>query len=247
MLFVVPYTDEKDVSSIVNVARAMGWQIFNEGWTIPERLRNLRGAAYGGEIFSNVIAKQMNWATVSNPMDWLVHLPFEYTNRQISVMTVSEARRLEEPKFIRSVDYRSMLKAGVLEGKDLPKELDGDTKMLVSDVMKFTSEYRLYVRNKTVVASCCYWLRSRPMVAANQEAEFNLPKNYDNNRDAIIGFVNGLLRDERVKCVDNCVINVARFDKDRYTVLNSKPAYAADPFGCELTAVFDVIKHSFTY
>jgi hypothetical protein len=108
----------------------------------------------------------------------------------------------------------------------------------VKDAGNITSKYRCFVKDRIVVSSCCYWLKSFKMT----EAEFDKQQNYDNNHEAVVEVLNKALQDERLKCAQAAAIDVARFKKDTYTIIGSSPAWSSDIYGCEMVGVLDAIK-----
>jgi hypothetical protein len=101
----------------------------------------------------------------------------------------------------------------------------------------FTSKYRCFVKNRVVITACCYWKKSVKMT----EAELNKPENYINNHDAVIDFVDKMLTDKQIKCAPGTVIDVARFKKDTYTVIDSIAVWTSPIYGCDMAAVLDAI------
>lgn len=244
MLLIVPQVASQVNKNLAEVATALGWSISNEGWNVSHRLRGETGAVIGGRVYSENVAKQMEWELLSNSADWLTLLPEEYTARKVSVLTVAQFRALNETKFVKQTDPFWWFKSQAYEPGTFSKYIPDDTKVLVSDVLRYTSKYRAFVKDRKVIASCCYWLHTRQMEIAKQTAEYNLPKNYTNNCDDVVRFIDTVLRDDRVPCVKACAIDAVRYDKDKYAILKSKPAHSANPYGCELVAALDAIKSS---
>lgn len=239
MLLITTPNKHEEITLLSKTAKALGWDVYNEGFRIPDHLLKQPGAVYGEQFFCEIVAEQMGWKLLSNSLDWLTKLPEEYTNRKIIFTKLAEARLLTEEKFIKPADDKCFPAKVYLSGKDLPiTPVIDDAPTLISDVMKFTSEYRCFVKNKIVTTACCYLYQKIGM----QEPAINKPEHYNNNNDVVIEFVNKLLQDSRVECADGTVIDVGRFKKDTYTVIESNPVWAAGIYGCEPVAVLDAIK-----
>src|SRR5271170_2486201 len=204
MLLIVTPNFKGEVPMLAKTAEILGWNVYHNGWRVPEHLRGTPGAVYGEQFFCEVVAEQMKWNLLSNSLDWLAKLPEDYTNRKITFTTLAEARKITGEKFIKPADDKAFESKVYDSGNDLPKNsvLD-NTPTLVSDVLKFTSEYRCFIKNRKVVAACCYLLKSVGML----DAAINKPENYNNNIEAVISFVNKLLEDERVPCAPGAVID----------------------------------------
>jgi hypothetical protein len=243
MLLITSLMADKDTRSIASVAQALGWSVCNDGWHIPERLKGEQGAAFGTKIFVEQVANQMGWRIIANPEDWTARLPEEYVSRKIGVIPTNEARKIIEPKFMKTIGKEWYFESRIFElGEELPPYVLGEVPVLVSDVLRYTSKYRCFIKNRKVITSCCYYLRTKQMENASMVSELNLPKNYVNNYDDVVLFVDRMLQDDRVECVQACAIDVCRFDKDKYAVIGSSSACTTAPIGCELTAVFDAVK-----
>jgi hypothetical protein len=239
MLLIVSPNYKGETPLLIKTAQTLGWEVYSDGWRIPKHLLNTPGAVYGELLFCETIAEQMNWKLISNPFDWITKLPEEYVNRKVEFMTLAEARNITEEKFIKPADIDCFDAKIYASGKDLPSRSTLDNvPTLVSDVMKFTSEYRCFVKNRSVISACCYWFKKFGMT----EAAVNKSENYLNNNEVIIEFVNKMLKDERVECAPSAVIDVGRFKKDTYTVIKTNPAWTSGIYGCEMVAALDAIK-----
>jgi hypothetical protein len=240
MWLILTPNKQVDVTRLSQTACALGWSIFDRGWNIPKHILKAPGAVYGERIFCEVIAEQMGWKLLSNTPDWITTLPEEYVSRKISFTNLITARNITDEKFITSCVGKCFEAKVYSSGAELIANEDYDEiSVLVSDVMKFTSKYRCFVKNKKVIAVCCYYYKDW-----NKEPEINSPANYNTNSEPVIKFVNDMLANEKVNCVASTCIDVGRFKKDTYAVINSKPSYMSGFYGCEIVAALDAIKTS---
>lgn len=242
MLLIVTPNFKGEVPMLAKTAEILGWDVYHGGWRIPEHLLHTPGAVYGEQFFCEVVAEQMGWTLLNNSLDWLTKLPEEYVNRKITFTTLAEARKITEEKFIKPADDKAFTAKVYPTGADLPtNEVLDNVPTLVSDVIKITSEYRCFIKNRKVVTASCYLYKH-----AHKEPEINNPENYQQNSDLVLEYITNLLADERVPCADGAVIDIARFKKDqdplKFTVLESNPVWASGTYGCELVAVLDAIK-----
>jgi|SRR5271165_1166990 len=244
MLLITTPNIKPEIRSLINTAQALGWSVYSDSWRVPDHIKGKGhiGAVYGEWLFCETIAEQMNWKLIRNPLNWLAMLPEEYVNRKILFSNLEYARTLTTEKFIKPADDKVFQSKVYGSGRELPTSLDGDTPVLISDVMRFTSEYRCIVKNRQVISCSCYWMHTKQMQASKQSPEFNLPKNYDNNHNDVVSFTNKILKDDRVQCVDSCVINLGRYDKDKYAIIEENPIYAAGMYGCDPVAILDGLK-----
>ncbi|WP_329315833.1 ATP-grasp domain-containing protein [Streptomyces sp. NBC_01262] len=104
-------------------------------------------------------------------MAWL---PEEFTGRRIELTTLSEAWALRRPVFVKPPSAKSFPAAVYADGSRLPRTGEGvgpDTPALVSDVVTFAAEYRLFVLDHRVVAGSRYAVHGRLGTAPRRLAE----------------------------------------------------------------------------
>jgi hypothetical protein len=119
---------------------------------------------YGGPIAAARISGRIGLALLEPPDDWLVRLPHEYTRRRIELTTLSEAWTVRRPVFVKPPSDKTLPAAVYADGARLPRTGDGigpDTSVLVSDVVTFAVEYRLFVLDGRVAAASRYAVHSR--------------------------------------------------------------------------------------
>ena len=221
-------------------ARILGWDVIciENGWRIPyDEMTTQAGVVYGEPLFCEVIAQQMNWRLHSNSRDWLVKLPEKYVKRNIYLTTLKEARKISEKKFIKSADDAIFPAKSYNDGSTLPKQdiLD-DVSVIVSDKIKFMSEYRCFIKDRKVVSICCYSITNAVYSKENWYVA----------TDSIIKFTNDMLSDETIECAPGCAIDIGRINGHEMAVINSNPAFTSDLYGCEIVGSFDAIRSSCT-
>lgn len=237
MLLILTPNQKEDVITLRKTAEALNYDVFVSlpGWRLPTSIKGRMGIVYGEALFCEVISQQMGWSLLSNSQSWLTKLPEKYTSRKIYFTDMVGARKETEKKFFKPADMKSFEAKVYDSGKELNQNsvLD-EIPVLVSDEMNFTSEYRCFVKNRQVVTACCYSFKK----------DINKKEHHLRNNDAVIGFVNDMLKDETIECAPGAVIDVGRFKKDTYAVIEANPAWASGLYGCELVAVLDVLKSS---
>lgn len=240
LLILTPNNRNDEIRKLGRTAEILGWDVYYSkgSWWVPENLMGAPGAVYGEQFFCEVVASQMNWSLLYNSLDWLAKLPKEYTCRNILFTKLSAARKITEEKFIKPADDKCFPARVYANGSELPPTVIDEAPVLVSDVMRFTSEYRCFIKNRNVVSTCCYYYKGVNM----QEAKINDPTFYWTNHEAVVDFVNKMLKDDRIECVKGSVIDVGRFQKDKYAVIESNPVYASGLYGCDTVAALDAIK-----
>lgn len=116
------------------------------------------GHYYGGPAFAARVVDALEVALLEPSDDWLATLPYEYTGRRIAMTTVGEARRLARPAFVKPPSDKSFPAAVYADGSHLPAgpELSLDVPVLISDVVTWSAEFRLYVLDGEVLTGSQY-------------------------------------------------------------------------------------------
>ncbi len=127
-------------------------------WRAPRELLGAPVHVYGGPLFADAVGRELGLALLEPAEDWLARLPRALTGRRVSATTLAEARALRGPAFVKPpadklFAARVYLDGGALPGPEL---LDGDTPVLVSEVVRFRAEYRLFVLDGMVRAGSRY-------------------------------------------------------------------------------------------
>jgi ATP-grasp domain-containing protein len=240
MLLILPPRTEDDgeFARLAQTADCLGWSVHRSSfsWRIPQELLGQEGAVYGKSYFCQVIAEQMNWDLLANPIDWLTGLTEEYVRRTISISTLENARLLKEKRFVKPAEEDRFFPAGVYEdGSKLPAStMFDDAPVLVSGTIPYATEWRCFVKDRVVVSASCYRMNK----------EFNQTHLWHWDANIAIDFVNKLLSDESVVCVPGVSIDVGRSKKGYLSIIESSPAWASDLYGCELVGTLDAIKAS---
>ncbi|MFF0739383.1 ATP-grasp domain-containing protein [Streptomyces sp. NPDC004111] len=118
---------------------------------IPAELR--AGHLHAGPDFADRVAPPLGIGLLQAPEDWLARLPHTWTGRHIAAMPIREAYELRRPAFIKSPNDKQIRAMVYSDGSRLPgpDEVDAETTVvLVSDVVEFSAEYRLYLLDGTV-------------------------------------------------------------------------------------------------
>ncbi|MCX5398955.1 ATP-grasp domain-containing protein [Streptomyces sp. NBC_00102] len=140
------------------------------GTRIPQALRE---SAYGiahlhaGPGFADAVAPVFGIAPLEAPADWLAGLPMRFTRREIRAMPIREAYGLRRPVFVKSPNDKSIPALVYTDGSRLPgpDAVEPETPVLVSEVLSYVSEYRLYVLDGSVHTASRYAERGRLLLA----------------------------------------------------------------------------------
>lgn len=122
---------------------------------------------YGGPVAGARLAARLGFALLEPADGWLAELPEEFTGRQVWAGTIADAWALNQPTFIKPPRDKSFPADVYTDGSRLSCALDPTTPMLMSDVVTFAAEYRLFLLDGRIATASRYAvfgrLDSRPL------------------------------------------------------------------------------------
>jgi hypothetical protein len=229
-------TSHNEILALQIAARELGWDVLSapSGWRLDEELTKsgVKGVPYGSQTFGEVIAQQMGWTLKANSFDWLAKIHPFYLKRKVEFMTLGEAKKLKETRFIKPADDKVFPASVYAPGTLVTHEvvLD-DTPTLVSEVVEFDLEYRTFTDGKKVLTWSNY-------VCYDHIADPNywdmIP--YENARFPH-DIVNDVLHDMNfhdwgIKTVPS-VIDVGRIKGKGWAIIETNQAWASGLYGCD--------------
>ncbi|WP_099908636.1 ATP-grasp domain-containing protein [Streptomyces sp. TLI_171] len=111
---------------------------------------------YGGPVAGARLAGRLGFALLEPTDDWLAELPEQFTGRQIRAATVADARAIDRPTFVKPPRDKSFPADIHTDGSRLSSALDPATPVLLSDVVTFAAEYRLFLLDGRIAAATRY-------------------------------------------------------------------------------------------
>ncbi|MCT4357879.1 ATP-grasp domain-containing protein [Streptomyces sp. Je 1-79] len=123
-----------------------------------EEIGAARGPAYwyGGPTAGTRLARRLGFALLEPADDWLATLPEKFTGRKVRTATVADARAMERPTFVKPPRDKSFPADIYADGSRLPTDLDPATPVLLSEVVTFATEYRLFLLDGRIAAGSRY-------------------------------------------------------------------------------------------
>lgn len=110
---------------------------------------------YGGPAAAARVGEVLDLKLLEPPDDWLAKLPEALAGRRIELTTAAIARTRPGPAFLKPPRDKTFPATVYSDGSELP-ELPPDTPVLVSEVVTFAAEYRLFVLDGEVVTGSRY-------------------------------------------------------------------------------------------
>lgn len=111
---------------------------------------------YGGPIAGAGLAGRLGFALLEPGDDWLAELSEEFTGRSVRTATVADVWALDRPTFVKPPRDKSFPPGIHADGSRLPSDLDPATPVLLSEVVTFAAEYRLFLLDGQIAAASRY-------------------------------------------------------------------------------------------
>ncbi|MER5719375.1 ATP-grasp domain-containing protein [Streptomyces sp. NPDC002132] len=111
---------------------------------------------YGGPVAGARLAGRLGFALLEPTDGWLGQLPEEFTGRQIRAGTIAEAWAIDQPTFVKPPRDKSFPADVYTDGSRLSSALDPATPVLLSDVVTFAAEYRLFLLDGRIATASRY-------------------------------------------------------------------------------------------
>ncbi|MFI6285820.1 ATP-grasp domain-containing protein [Streptomyces sp. NPDC051018] len=158
--FLVPHPRTSTAVLLASAAADRGLHVIAEAGTGPEV------HWYGGPLAARRagVRERLGVGLLEPRDEWLSTLPYELTRRRVALATLADAWALEGPAFVKPPSDKSVPAAVYATGRELPREgerIGPGTPVLISDVVEFTAEYRLFVLDGEVVTGSRYAVYGR--------------------------------------------------------------------------------------
>ncbi|WP_097943732.1 ATP-grasp domain-containing protein [Streptomyces sp. ms115] len=206
----------------------------SEGPGRPQWAAGPRGEAHpvhlhAGPSFADVAAPALGIALLEAPADWLDRLPRALTQREIRAMPIGEAYRLRRPAFVKSPNDKGIPALVYADGSRLPgpDAVDPATVVLVSDVMTFAVEYRLFLLDGAVHTAGQYAEAGRLRLG---------PPGL-----AALAFGREVLAAAGDRLPSAVVVDIGRDDDGRWAVIEANAAWASGCYGVDPDRALDTV------
>jgi hypothetical protein len=191
---------------------------------------------YVETLTAPLFAEALGLSLSEPPIDWLPRLPFAFRSRNITLMTLAEARILKEARFIKPPNDKSFT-AGIYIGSQLSAEFAEDMPVLVSSIVSWSVEFRCFILDRKVVTYSIY-LRNGEL---QREADF---AHSDQEGAELLQFMSRLLADGRVDLPRATVVDAGIIAGQGWAVVEQNAAWASGIYGCDPDQVLEVLRHS---
>ncbi|MER7756731.1 ATP-grasp domain-containing protein [Kitasatospora sp. NPDC097643] len=213
-------------------------------WRAPQELLGAAVHVYGGPLFADAVGRELGLAPLEPTADWLARLPSALTGRQVTYTTLAEARRLRGPAFVKPPADKLFAARVYPDGAALPgpELLDGDTPVLVSEVLRFHREYRLFVLDGAVRAASRYAVDGELSVAPVAP----VGGEDDGEDDGLLAFAADVLAASTGDAAlpSAVVVDLGLTDGGDWSVVEANAAWASGGYAAAPDDVLDVVLRS---
>lgn len=209
----------------------MDWEIERfKNFHIPNDFDCEDPVIYGEPLFNCLIADHLKVGLIEPPEDFLIQIGEKYTNRNIRYMLASEARQESKPAFFKPPN-RKTFKAAVYDSGEFLPELEDNETLLVSEVVRWRSEFRFFVCDREIFTWSSYVY----------QGEIEHEGRYDSDYDVVRHQVDSLLR-ENIVFPKAFVLDAGYMEDRGPGILEANEAQASGLYRCDPCKALEVIK-----
>lgn len=197
---------------------------------------------YGGPLaYDQRVAGVLDLALLEPSDDWLAVLPEEFTGRRVRLTTLAEAWRIGHPVFAKPPSAKSFPAAVYADGSRLPRTGDDvgpDTPVLVSEIVTFAVEYRLFVLDGRVTAGSRYAVYGRLDPA---------PLDEDVHEPEVLRFADRLLTEQGHSLPSAVTVDIGlvqdpdRGGHEQWAVVEANMPWFSHSYAARVEGVLDVV------
>lgn len=233
-----------DTQALWRAAVARGWNVERlRGPRIPDGTLDPPIVFYTEAVYVPIVARLLKLVVPEPPEDWLPRLPRKFTQREIRILRMAEARDLQGEHFVKPPNDKSFEARVYSSGLELPSDVPDESPVLVSEPVKWDIEFRCFVRNRQVLTLSPY-LDHGIFLGPTTETEpdrtdfFEAP---DADFADAKSFAEGVLADQSVACPDAFVLDVGRLSSGDWAVVEANAATSSGIYGCDPDKILDVL------
>ncbi|MCI0744714.1 MAG: ATP-grasp domain-containing protein [Verrucomicrobia subdivision 3 bacterium] len=217
------------------------WDVVRvHGWQVPSLPAN-DVVVYGEPLFAQHVAQILGLRLVEPSLDWLPRLSARWRGRDVRLTTLADARKVADRAFIKPADEKSFDARVYSSGAELPTPgpLPEDLPVLVQEVVEWTIEFRCFVLERKVAAVSAYW-RDGKLAKSDDDTWIAT----DAELNEATQFCESVLRDPSVSVPDAVVLDLGVIRNRGWAVVECNAAFASGIYGCDPTAVLNVLRRA---
>lgn len=234
------YSD--DSNNLRRVALAEGWEVERlQRWRLPQGLDVADVVVYGEPLFCEYVAQELSLALLEPPFDWPAQLPAHLARREITYMTLAEARSIEKTSFVKPAEEKSFPAKVYANGAAIPhlRGISEECTVLVATPVVWEVEFRCFVCEGKVETLSPY-IRNGDLAQAE---DGSWPSSAQEQEDAL-AFAQRVLDDPAISLPPAVVLDVGLIQEEGWAVVETNAAWASGLCGSSPSAVLRVLRHA---
>lgn len=241
MLLLLSFRFSNDSRTLGMTASQAGWDVERmHEWKIPDLAVGRKDLViYGEHLFAEFVAERTGIKLVEPADDLLQKLPYELRLREVSMIKLKNARAEVGPKFIKPPGFKNLKAMVYSSGAALPNdpEMD-DIDVLVSDIVDFAVEFRVFILAEKIVDFCAY----------ARDGKLNLGDGVvlwpwtEAEEVGAIELVNKVIASGQLP--EAVALDVGLIRDKGWAVVEANPSWGSGIYGCDPTKILPVLAKS---
>ena len=242
MILVLSPRYSDDSRLLAQAARMLGWEVVKlTSSEVPSELRGQDCRVYAEGFLAEHAAAELGLQLLRPADDVLVRLEPEFTKRTVQFFQAKDFQRPSTPAFIKPADQKLFV-ANVYQ-PDEPivglESLQSHDPILVSEVVRFTREYRFFVAHREVKTGSVYWDGTRvPDVPVGYEGEG------DQHWAGALQLAQTVCSKTRVDLPSSFALDVGLLESGEWAVIELNPTWTSGIYGCSPEQVLKCLESS---
>ncbi len=230
-----------DTQKLWRACIAENWKVERlHGWKVP-KVETKEAVVYGEPLFAHHVAQTVGLKLLEPSVDWLPRLDLKWRGRDVQLMTLAEARKVPDRRFIKPAEEKCFEARVYGSGAELPGAgvLPDELAVLVQEVVEWPLEFRCFVLEGRVVTASPYWREGALAQAEDQSWSAS-----DSEMQAAIQYCETVLSDSNVSVPEAVVVDVGMIQRRGWAIIESNAAWGSGVYGCDPVKVLGVLKRA---
>jgi hypothetical protein len=227
----------EDSQLLWKAAIQLGWDIERlTNWNIPDSLLTLKDPIFYLEgLMAQALAYKFGIEFVEIPENWLENIPFKYSKRIIKLLPLKEVKNIKTKIFVKPPNDKSF-EAKIYNDGELPKFLNDEVNVLVSEIVSFEKEFRCFILNRELLTYSIYMRNG--ILQKDNNFKSNLDENYE-----VENFVKEILLDKNVVLPISTVIDVGYIKDKGWAIVEQNAIWGSGIYGCDPIEVLKCLQY----
>lgn len=239
---VLSHRYSSDSNALFSAALAAGWDVERlHSFRCPEGLSTRQPVFYGETILADAIADDLGIVLLEPSADWLPRVPARHRLRDVRLMTLEEALRVQERVFIKPTDDKCFPARVYDNGAALQPDplLARDLPVLLSEPVQFDIEFRFFIVERQIAAFSPYVRNGG--IARNDDGDWSAN---DQEIAAATASMQAMLNDHEVELPPAVVVDMGHMIDRGWGVVEANPAWASGLCGSDPAGVLRVLQRA---